>query len=248
MTPSTIRSPRSPRPIISTLAFALPLIAIAYALPAQATATPYWIAYEANDFPENEGWTRIRADENGYGQGGADRRIENGVLILDSLRDPLIWDYYRIDRQIDPEPGEVFIAEWRLRISAGINQEDAGLDFARDALGILELMYTVDEMTSRRENWRHAITPNVFHTYRIESSDMVHYSLWIDGQYARDGEWDLISWNQSFALFGDIHRGGVSTSRSEWDYFRFGTVPEPSSMSYVAVMFLAVFLRRFRNA
>ena len=27
---------------------------------------PYWIGYEGNDFPENEGWRRIYGNEDGY--------------------------------------------------------------------------------------------------------------------------------------------------------------------------------------
>jgi len=226
----------------------LTLASILCAFTASAIAEPYWITYEGDDFPENEGWTRIRADENGYDQGGAQRSIEDGVLVLDSLRDPLIWDCYRIDRPIDPDPGGVFVAEWRVKITETVGDEDAGLAFARDDLGTLTFLYTANEVISYREDWHYPITPYVFHTYRIESSDMISYSLWIDGQYARDGEWDLISWNQSFVLFGDIHRGGVSTSCSEWDYFRFGTVPEPTGVTVLVAVALVVSRRRHYDA
>jgi hypothetical protein len=209
------------------------------ALITTARADQYWIAYEGNDFPEDVGWTRLYGDENGPQQGGADRRLEDGVLHLDSLRNALIYDYYRVDRPIDPDPGDLFVAEWRLKITESVISEDTGLVFARDDLGTLCLMYTADEMISRRENWHYPIAPYVFHTYRIESSDMIHYSLWIDSNYARDGEWDLVSLNQSFVLFGDIHYGGGATSYAEWDYFRFGTVPEPASGLLIAVGFLA---------
>jgi hypothetical protein len=225
----------------------LALVFTLCAFPASATAEQYWIAYERNDFPENEGWTRRMADEHGYGQGGAERRIVDGVLILDSLRHSLIWDHYRLDRPIDPDPGDLFVAEWRVKVTQSVNGEDAGLAFARDEFGTLTFLYTADEIISHREQWHYPITPYAFHTYRIESSDMIHYSLWIDGEYARDGEWELNSVNQSFAFFGDIHRGGVATSYSEWDYFRFGTVPEASALWLLAAGLGACALRKVRS-
>ena len=170
------------------------------------------------------------------------------MLILDSLRHSLIWDSYRIDRPIDPDPGDLFVAEWRVKITESLNGEDAGLVFARDDFGTLMFLYTADEIGSFHEDWHYPITPHVFHTYRIESSDMIHYSLWIDGEYARDGEWNLLPINQSFAIFGDIHRGGVATSYSEWDYFRFGTIPEPTSGALFVGVLLAYRKRRHHNA
>jgi len=34
------------------------LAAVSYATAGIATAEPYWITYEGNDLPENEGWNR----------------------------------------------------------------------------------------------------------------------------------------------------------------------------------------------
>ncbi|MCA9245420.1 MAG: hypothetical protein KDA32_15810, partial [Phycisphaerales bacterium] len=44
-----------------------------------AAAEPYRIAYEGNDFPEDEGWHRVTTG------GGAERTLEDGVLTLDGL-------------------------------------------------------------------------------------------------------------------------------------------------------------------
>jgi hypothetical protein len=38
-----------------------------------ALATPYWVAWEGDDFPENEGWLRVWGDENGHS-----RAVRNG--------------------------------------------------------------------------------------------------------------------------------------------------------------------------
>ena len=43
-----------------------------------------------------------------------------------------IYDFYRISRQIDPEPGESFVARWRLRVDESQPLVDPGLSFASD--------------------------------------------------------------------------------------------------------------------
>jgi hypothetical protein len=69
-----------------------------------ARAAPYWVSYQGNDFPENEGWERTFTDPNGVvGQGGAIRTLENGSLVLNSREDVSIVDFYNMHRQIDPE-------------------------------------------------------------------------------------------------------------------------------------------------
>ena len=49
------------------------LTGLTLVLAASATAEPYWISYDGNDFPENEGWTRV------LNEGGAERSIEDGA-------------------------------------------------------------------------------------------------------------------------------------------------------------------------
>ena len=39
---------------------------LSYACADAANAEQCWIAYEGNDFPENEGWRRIYGNEDGY--------------------------------------------------------------------------------------------------------------------------------------------------------------------------------------
>ena len=51
--------------------------ALSCAAASPALAEQYWIAYEGDDFPENEGWTRT------ISAGGAERWIEDGALVLD---------------------------------------------------------------------------------------------------------------------------------------------------------------------
>jgi hypothetical protein len=205
-------------------------IAVLTLLAPPAGANLYWIAYEADDFPENEGWTRIFGDENGPLQGGAVRTIADGVLVIDSLRNNQIFDFYEIQRQIDPDPGELFIAEWRVRIlenTGNPGAADTGVGIAPDGGGTLGIKYFVDRVISSREGWFEPIAPLEFHTYRVTSSAMEAYAFYIDENFVRNGVWDLFSLNQSFVNFGDGVQG--ARSLSEWDYVRFGVVPEPGS-------------------
>lgn len=219
------------------------LVATALALLAArlSAADQYWVAYEGNDFPENAGWTRYN-----FGDGPAVRSIENGVFVLDSRASTQISDFYEIQRPLNPSPGEVFVAEWRTRILFNDGNEDtadAGITIAPDQAGTLSFRYFVDQIRSTREGWSFPIEPLEFHTYRIESFDMEVYSLWIDGQFIRDGAWDLNSLNQSFFNFGDGVRG--ARSLTEWDYVHFGVVPEPSTITTFGIVI--VFLTTWRS-
>ncbi|MBK8914835.1 MAG: hypothetical protein IPM64_09605 [Phycisphaerales bacterium] len=210
---------------------------------AGAAAAPYYVAYEGNDFPENEGWERLYGDENGEGNGGATRSLVNGELVLDSLRSPQIYDSYLFRRALNPGPGEFFFFEWRLNVLANNGPAaDSIITIARDGRGTLSLQVGNADVYSEREFWRLPLMPGVPHAFRVESADMLSYSLYVDGTFARNGIWDLNSLNESYVGFGDGRLGGGVTSLASWDYVRFGTVPEPAA-SALGSMLLALFLR-----
>ena len=78
----------------------------------------------------------------------------------------------------------------------------------------------------------------VFHTYRLDSVDMVDYTMIIDDAVAWEGFFVPGTVNSSIVVFGDRLVG--SASGSQWDYFRFGVVPEPGCALLLAVgLFLA---------
>jgi hypothetical protein len=101
-------------------------------LVARAEAEPYWVAYEGDALPEEVGWKRHWGDASGPYGPGANRWIEDGVFVLDSLKDDQIFDYYDVQRPIDPAPGELFIAEWRGRVDEPSDPGDAEVVIARD--------------------------------------------------------------------------------------------------------------------
>jgi hypothetical protein len=151
----------------------------------------------------------------------------------------MICDYYKLERQMDPEPGETFVAEWRVRIAEANRSMEAGVWIARDdPPGYVMAEYMEDELWIGREHWSYTIEPYVFHTYRMESTDMVDYSLWIDDVLVHDGEFYTPTSADSFFAFGDFSYGGAITSVTEWDYVRFGVVPEPTSLVPVLLTFV----------
>ena len=218
-------------------------LALAFALcafTASATAEPYWIAYEGNDFPENEGWRR-----NINAAGGANRWIEDGALVIDSLHNAAIIDDYVIDGISDPGPGELFVAEWRVLSEEMPLSIDAGVTIARTAVpGHVFFGIGLEEVFVRRESETIPITPGEWHAYRMESEDMVQYTLAIDGQEVFSGLFEDQSFLQSFVLWGDMFNGAASLTR--WDYVRFGVVPEPASLIHctLAALVLAAARRR----
>jgi len=212
-------------------------------LASTAGAAPYWHTYEGNDLPENEGWTRYWGNQDGEYQGdGAIRTLDDGVLTMDSLYDPWVWDWAYIERpgQMDPDPGETLVMEWRLLVEEVLGRVDPGVSLASDERWLAGFAYNEDYIWSiYEEDVTIPITSGVFHDYHFTSSDMRTYELYIDGTLAREGVFSPLA-SQSEVIWGDL--GKPLASRAQWDYFRVGVVPEPTSL----VMVLAVVLWRHR--
>lgn len=213
-----------------------------------ARAEPYWITYEGNDLPENEGWQRVFGNWQGPGQGGAIRKVENGILTIDSMADDGLVDFARYDMHghMNPGPGETFIATWRMRVVETRNDcYEPSVGFARDGYGSLWFEYSYNNIRSSYEGWVLPLEPGVYHEYCLHTYDMIHYTLWIDYAYQITGAWDLNSLNKSYVAFGDGTQGPFHGSITEWDYVRYGVVPEPDSLIiYVMCMCLLAMGRR----
>ena len=189
-----------------------------------AGADEYWITYEGNDFPENEGWAYI------WSTPRAIRWIEDGALVIDSRASGATNDWYEwYPDSLNPEPGELFIAEWRLRVdelTIGWRDPSVGV-FGDDSWGV-GFNFNEDTIVSVYEDGVSAhFEPYVFHNFELRTADMRTYQLYIDGSLAIQGAfWDSLS--SSRILWGDTVSGGASLTH--WDYFRFGVVPEPASI------------------
>ena len=203
------------------------------ALSPLALATPYWVAFEGDTMPEEQpGWVRHWSGQ----YGGAQRWIEtdpdgNNYLVIDSLASQMIYDFAEMDRPLNPtNPGEIFICEWKLLVAEHYGYRQEAVAIAPDQYGILGFGYTYTEIRGLEEGWSLPITPGVFHTYRVQSLDLVSYDLFIDDAFVRSGACYLNSLNQSFVAFGDGTQGAGSRSLSKWDFVRFGVVvPEPNA-------------------
>ncbi len=186
-----------------------------------ASADEYWITYEGNDFPENEGWQRIS-----YGQ--PERWIEDGCLVIDS-RGSVSWvEFYQLNMggNLDPGPGELFVMQWRLRIDEAYGA-DITVGVFSDDKWAAAFQLDADTISSVFELDTSApFLPDVFHEFELRSSDMRSYDLYIDDDLAIEGSFWL-SLTDSLVGWGDDVQGAASLSR--WDCFRFGVVPEPSS-------------------
>jgi len=210
-----------------------------------AGAEQYWCTYEGNDLPENEGWERQWGDPYGPGGPGAIRTLADGVLTMDSLFDQSIYDFARIRRpgELDPGVGEVFVAEWRLKVDEVTGDYyDPSVSVNSDDSWIVGFGYYRDRIASKFEDnvWI-PFAPDVCHDYKFVSWDMRTYELYIDGDLAHVGTfWDGLT--ESYVAWGDVVSGAAS--RSHWDYVRFGVIPEPAS--FVMLLALGIGLIRTR--
>ncbi|MFH1746978.1 MAG: hypothetical protein ABIG44_08030 [Planctomycetota bacterium] len=207
-----------------------------------ADAEPFWIAWEGDTYPEEDGWERYTR------AGGAERSLEDGKLMLDGMASTEIVDIYYIQTVVVPDPGEQFLLDWRLRVDEVEGFADPLVAVRVDDLGAVFLRYSEDAIYSLFEDVWIDFTPGVFHEYSFTSVDMATYELHVDGQLAHTGYF-VGPWGSSGVTWGDATEGASSVST--WDYVRFGVVPEPSAglmLPGLALITLSTAaMRRIRN-
>jgi hypothetical protein len=212
----------------------LPVLLFALAPPLRAE--PYWVAWEGNDFPENEGWRR-RVN----GEGPAMRTLADGIMTIDGLWSTQVDDFYRMERTLDPDPGELFVMQWRLRVHEVIGSPltlyDPGVTVYSDDDWTVSLLFGTDFIRSFHERLEIPMQPAVFHTFEFHSRDMRSYELLLDGALIHVGSFWEPTFTQSRIDWGDLARG--SASLSDWDYFRFGVVPEPTAGLLILALLLS---------
>jgi hypothetical protein len=219
--------------------------ALSCAAACPALGEQYWIAYEGDDYPENEGWTRVYGDGNWPPEDEPDRWIEDGELVIDTSRDDPLWEYYQLP-VADPGPGEMFVAEWRVRSEILSGPYDNTVIVARDASpGYVGVRFEAQGLQILNEDLVIPLDPGEPHAFRLESNAMDTYALWIDAQIAHIGFFYTDTLLQSFTGFGAGVQG--ASSISYWDYFRYGVVPEPTSVLLWAFAGLLAYRTRQRN-
>jgi len=214
--------------LLAALACVGPPAALLCARPPAALAEPYWITYDGSDFPENEGWTR------NYGAGGADRWIEGGALALDGRADSSIYDSYSMVRSLDPEPGELFVARWRLKVEELTGWADPSVGIFSDGSWSVAFTFSETRVINLDDPGMSAnFELGVFHEFELSSFDMRTFALAIDGSVALTGDFVHVI-TDSKVSWGDGAVGSASLSR--WDYFEFGVIPEPSGALALVVL------------
>ena len=210
-----------------------------------AAGTPYWVAYEGDDFPENVGWSRGVGSSGGKPPGAYREILDGEYLLLDSRIEA--WeggaDDYSFARpdSFDPGAGEYFLAEWRVWSDATVTQfngTDSAVFIFSDRSYTAAIGLACDRVINSNPfddaEQVNYISPGVMHDYVFISYDMLAYELYVDdqpafsGSFTSDGPWE------AEVGFGDVAAG--LSSRSEWDYVRFGVVPEPTSVLLIIVL------------
>ncbi len=217
-------------------------------LAGSAVAEPYWVAWEGDCLPEEQGWTRFWGDWDGaYHGSGAVRTIADGVMTMDSLYDPGVYDLAHMHRPIDPAMGETFIAEWRLCVDAVVGggplPSDPVVTIYSDQQTLLAFRYSADGVRNFFE-WELFVplTLGTFNSFRVESTDMQAYTFWVNGAFAFSGEFRPSAGSSEFA-WGDSCQGVASLTH--WDYVRFGAVvPEPATGPALLLLLAACCARR----
>jgi len=210
------------------------VLAAVFCVVGAANAGQFWVAYEGDDYPENQGWQRACGNEQGDDDDkyGANRSLDNGIFILDSLSNYHIYDFYRTKRTIDPGPGEMFVAEWRVLIDPRSDPRDVGVYIFRAlSPGHTYFKFGPNSVYIEPGDITIGLEEGVFHSYRFESRDMQSFALSIDDTITLDGYFNDNSVLQYYVTFGDGVQGECSLS--QWDYFRYGIVPEPAAATSV---------------
>lgn len=211
------------------------------ALVGGAAGEEFWCEYDAScgQFPEQVGWGRFTLG------GGAQRSLEGGSLTLDSLASPSIIECYSISRPIHLSPGESFVLEWRLRVNEVDGLADPpvkpSMSVCFEGYGAGVLSYSENSLYSLFEHTWINFDPYVFHDYSLTTSDLLTYTLRIDGSVAYTG-WLMTPSYTSGVDWGDEVTG--ASSLSDWDYVRFGVVPEPcGALSVISACLAGIALR-----
>jgi hypothetical protein len=200
------------------------------------------VAWEGDDYPENEGWER---------EGTGDRSVRSladGVMTMDSLNNVSGQDYYSAYGAPDPAPGEELVVQWRARVNEiewdnpnfrydpGWSLNTADGWFVAFVLGIDELHDLMQQVDT-------PFVARAYHAWELRSGNLRTFNVWLDGDLVSTGEFVLTLPGAS-VQWGDFVWG--PTSSVDWDYFRFGVVPEPPVLSSVVLFFLS-FSRQIPN-
>jgi hypothetical protein len=101
----------------------------------------------------------------------------------------------------------------------------------------------VDEFHNLLEQIDVSFQPGVFHDWEFRSSDMRTFTIHLDGVAVSAGAF-VGTGLEGHVQWGDYVAG--PTSHCDWDYFRFGVVPEPATGLYLMTFAYTAIPRRMK--
>ena len=122
--------------------------------------------------------------------GGAQRRFENGCLVLDSRASPGIVDYYDMYRPglVHVDPGVAFLLQWRSKIEICLGNVDLGVGICTDEKWDVAFSMGYDHLESAYEpGVRVPFSAGVFHDFQLISTDLRRYALYVDSRRRSKG-------------------------------------------------------------
>lgn len=203
-----------------------------------ATAAPFWVTYEGTDFPENVGWDRNSGSASPLWESQAVRSLSDGSFRLDTLDDVFTFDYYTQGVENDLLslcPDGVLMIEWRMRLLAA-ETADQAITFETPVGGVF-VRHWLDQIIVRTGSLEEPVYDHVsvalteYHIFTITIADLENFELFVDDVNVMSGSLDTgLGAPQSSMSFGDnVSAGGSGGSVAQWDYVRFGVVPEPAT-------------------
>ncbi len=199
-----------------------------------AGATPWYVTWTGDAYPETQGWTRYSTDP------PAQRWLEDGKLFIDSRAAPFIYEEYGQLRpgEMTPGPNETWRMIWRVKVTEIVGSgSDPGIWVWSDDQWAVGLLLRTNRISSAYESGKWAeFTPYQFHDFVLESPEMRTYRLFIDGSLRLEGLFSESLFNMPGMGWGDVTSG---RSLSEWDYVEAGMVPEPSTSLWIMLALCA---------
>lgn len=209
------------------------------------------VAYEANSLPEDAGWFfAVPPQPSRYTM-----FVEDSVLIIDAEADSVASPVYELPISV---PDDNMFYEWSTRVSNDDGYTHFGFWLhgygspysSRVSVGSRSgsLFLSMQANTSEPDAYylNTTITPEEFHTYRIESQGTL-YTFYLDGVPLMTQELVPASGLIAELQFGFTKNLPNIHTRGEFDYIRMGIVPEPGTLAFFLIAAPLVRKRRPRD-
>ena len=192
------------------------------------------VFFEGDCFPEELGFERTTHHR-------PDRWIDDGWFVQeidvgDGDGSPYSGELDTYLYDLGPYTGEPFYVEWRMITDAPNEEIDAHSGGANMILVGGDVAYRCSMASGLAGILRgypypiqyFEIEPGVPHTYRLEVYGAEYFSLSIDEVIVDDGLPEA-DWPTPDALISFGSRYYLNEHITQWDYIRFGSIPEPAS-------------------